>query len=273
MSKDIQPKLTEQVALIEGLTRKPTGCVVLLHSGGADSTATGIKLTEQGYSVHSLFIDYGQTAREAEELLALKSSEHLGFMHPEIIPMADLMITLSTSSLLGGEAKDDTSAWVPARNTMFMIVAGSYACKIDADGIAIGFMAEDQGVFGDSNLVHHQIVQSLLTQSLSRPMEVFTPLKSMTKLDVLRYLVEHDVLQYTVSCWNAKVLNETVVSCNECANCIERNKNLHLLLEELKLELGEEEFSLVIRALEKVNFAHSGIKGGVSALVRGVLKK
>ena len=133
MSKDIQPKLTEQAAIIEGLTREPTGIVVLLHSGGADSTATGIKLTEQGYSVHPLFIDYGQTALEAERFLAKKSSEKLNFVNPTTIRMADFMISLSNSSLLGGEAKDDDSAWVPARNTMLMVVAGIYAYQVDAD--------------------------------------------------------------------------------------------------------------------------------------------
>lgn len=243
MVKELSPKTTEQVALLEGLQREPTNSVVLLYSSGADSTATGLRLVENGYTIHPVFIDYGQTAADAEELLATKAPEHLGFKPAHIIRMADLMLSLTKSSLLGGNAKDDKSAWVPARNTLFMLLAGIYAYQIDADGIAVGFIVDDQGVFGDSNIIHHKLEETLLTQTLSRPMKVFTPIMSMTKKDVLKYLLEKDALELTVSCWNAKVEGEIVVSCHECANCRERDENLRKLAEELKDSLTSEEYN------------------------------
>lgn len=246
MQKEIVPKATEQIALLEGLQREPTNCVILLYSSGADSTATGLKLAEYGYTVHPVFIDYGQTASSAEEFLATIAPEHLGFESTHIIRMTDLMLSLTKSSLLGREVKDEKDAWIPARNTLFMLLAGIYAYQIDADGIAIGFIVEDQGVFGDSNIIHHKLKEALLTQTLSRPMNVFTPIMSMTKKDVLKYLLDKNALELTVSCWNAIIEGEVVVSCHECANCIERDKNLRSLAEELKDDLTTKEYDHLV---------------------------
>jgi len=144
LRENLQPKLTEQTALLEGMRRQPTNKIVLLYSAGADSTATGLKLREDGFSIHPIFIDYGQTASKAEEFLANQGSEQFDFQNLHIIRLADLMLSLSQSALLGGEARDDTQAWVPARNTIFMLLAGTYAYQIDADGIAVGCIADDQ---------------------------------------------------------------------------------------------------------------------------------
>lgn len=238
MGYELQAKNTEQTFLLEGLQRKPTNNIVLLYSGGADSTATGLKLLENGFSIHPVFFKYGQTAEQAEEYMATTAPSDLGFGNTHIIEMTDLMLSLSKSSLLGGKAKDDKDAWVPGRNSIFMLLAGVYAYQIDADGIAVGYMLDDQGVFGDSNIMHHKMIELLLTQTLSRPMQVFTPLMSMTKLDVLRYLLDKRSLQFTVSCWNAKLDGKVVEACHACANCQERDTNLKELLRELEGQMS-----------------------------------
>ncbi|MBI4225601.1 7-cyano-7-deazaguanine synthase [Candidatus Roizmanbacteria bacterium] len=241
MVYELQPKLTEQASLLEGLQRKTTNSIVLLYSGGADSTVTGLKLLEKGFSVHPVFFRYGQTAEQAEEYMATIGPPELGFEKTHIIEMTDLMLSLSKSSLLGGKARDDKDAWVPARNSIFMLLAGVYAYQIDADGIAVGYMLEDQGVFGDSNIMHHKLTELLLTQTLSRPMKVFTPLMSMTKLDVLRYLLDKRSLQFTISCWNAELDGKVVKACHECANCQERDARLQELLGEIKGEMNDKD--------------------------------
>ncbi|MCX6794310.1 MAG: 7-cyano-7-deazaguanine synthase, partial [Candidatus Gottesmanbacteria bacterium] len=136
------------------------------------------------------------------------------------------------SALLGGSARDDTSAWVPGRNTLFMIAAGIYGHQIDADGIAIGYMRSDEGVFGDSNMLHHKIVETLLAKTLSRPMDVHLPLAQMIKMDVLQYLNDHGVIDLTVSCWNATLRDNRIQTCHTCANCVDREENLKGILYE-----------------------------------------
>jgi len=228
-------KTTSQEAMLRGLQREKTNRAVLLYSAGADSTATGVILREEGKEIHPLFIDYGQTAREAEECLVSKGSLLLGFEKPKIL-RTDILTQLSTSELLGGNAINDTNAWVPGRNSLFLLYAGIYAHQIDADGVAIGFMLDDTGVFGDSDYIHHKTLELLLTQTLSRPMEMFLPIKSETKESVFRILFERGIVDLTVSCWNATVANNQVVTCHNCANCVEREKNLSGIIFDAKTD-------------------------------------
>lgn len=215
--------------LLKGLERKSTGKVVLLYSGGIDSTAAGILLKRQGYVIHPLFINYHQTALAAEKFLVEKLSSVLGFEKVTILE-TNLLNELTISKLLGKTATDDTSAWVPGRNTLFMIIAGIFAKQIDADGISLGYMLDDNFVFGDNDYYHHIGVEELLSKSFLQPMHVYMPTLNMHKKDLVKLLDEENVLKNTVSCWNAKIKKGKIIACSQCANCIERQnfeKTLH----------------------------------------------
>lgn len=218
---NIKTKYNED--LLKGLERKKTKKVVLLYSGGIDSTAAGIILKEKGFRVFPLFIDYGQNALEAEKFLAEKASKILGFETVKIIK-TDLLKQLTKSSLLGGKAENDNEAWVPGRNTLFMIIAGIFAKQIDADGICLGYMLDDNFVFGDNDYFHHKSVEELLSKSFLQPMKVMMPTASWHKKDLIALLQKKKVIQHTLSCWNAKFKEGKVVVCHECANCKEREE-------------------------------------------------
>ena len=70
--QEVLVKTASQEAMMEGLQRTKTDKAVLLYSAGADSTAAGVLLHDQGREVYPLFIDYGQTAKESEEHLVIK---------------------------------------------------------------------------------------------------------------------------------------------------------------------------------------------------------
>ncbi len=220
---NIKTKFNEE--LLIGLERQPTKKAVLLFSGGIDSTAAGILLKEKGYRVFPLFIDYGQSSLAAEQLVVNKIAIKLGF-EPVRVITTELLKQLTKSNLLGKEAVDDSQAWVPGRNTLFMIIAGIFAKQVDADGVCIGYMLDDNFVFGDNDYFHHKNVEQLLSKSFLQPMEVFMPIVSYRKKDLVTLLMEKGLLSDTVSCWNAKVVRGKVVSCGSCANCLERNSLL-----------------------------------------------
>lgn len=207
---------------MKGLKRRETKKAVLLYSGGIDSSAVGLLLREQGYEVYPLFVDYGQSALETEKYLVKKMPSKLGFKSIKIIGF-DIK-QLSKSQLLGGRAVGDAQAWVPGRNTLFMVLAGIYAQQIGADGIALGYMLDDNFVFGDNDYFHHLAVESILSRSFLRPMKVFLPARSLTKKDLIKLLLEKKVLSETVSCWNPKLEGGRIISCKKCANCLEREK-------------------------------------------------
>ena len=218
-------KTKANLDLLIGLKRRPTKKAVLLYSAGADSTAAGLKLLEQGFTVFPLFIDYGQTAVLAETYLAKTAIKKLGFQPCRFLK-TDVLKQLTKSRLLGGKPTGDDAAWVPGRNTLFMIIAAIYAKQIDADGLAIGYTLDDNFVFGDNDYFHHLAIEEVVSKSFLRPMTVFLPLMSINKKEVLKMLQDRKVLDLTVSCWNAKLKNGKVISCRHCANCIEREKYL-----------------------------------------------
>lgn len=217
----IKTRLNED--LLKGLQRQPTCKVVLLYSGGIDSTAAGLLLKQVGYKIAPLFIKYGQSAESAEEHLVNTAPEKLGFEPTRTIE-TDLLKQLTRSRLLGQQSINDSDAWVPGRNTLFMILAGIYAKQIDADGISIGYMLDDNFVFGDNDFFHHQAVEGVLSRSFLQPTRVLLPTMAFYKKDLIRLLYEKGALDLTVSCWNAQLSGDRVISCNTCANCQERNQ-------------------------------------------------
>jgi len=225
-------KVTHENMIKKGLERKKTKKVVVLVSGGADSAATAIKLCEEGYKVYGLFIDYGQQNRDVE-LYCVKNwvmtiEERLGALKSK--PLVDLFILRLSPDLcilLGmkkNNPKNDDEAYVPFRNTLFMVLAAMYANRVHADGVSIGLMKEDSGVFPDSNLSHHSLVETLLTYSAARTYEVFLPTKDCSKFDIMEICSKWNLM--TVSCWSAKLVDTVygvmVKVCGECAQCKER---------------------------------------------------
>lgn len=225
MTVENEIKTNANAALLEGLKREPTNKVVLLYSGGIDSTAVGLLLRQQGKEVFPLYIDYGQSAKDAEAHITAVAPEQLGFSNTFTVK-TDILNQLTKSKLLGRDAIDDSDAWVPGRNTLFMVIAGIYSQQINADGIAVGYMLDDNFVFGDNDYFHHKSVEELLSKSFLQPVEVFLPAQAKTKKDLIELLQSQGYLELTVSCWNAKLEQGSIVACSECANCKEKARCL-----------------------------------------------
>ena len=217
----VKTRLNESI--LAGLKRARTNKAVLLFSGGVDSTAAGINLLGQGYEVYPLFVDYGQRAASAEWYTVNRLSPLLGFKKPLSINQQSVAeFPTQLTSCGDDKVVTDNQAWVPGRNTLFLVLAGIYAAHLDADGVCLGYCLEDNFVFGDNDLVHHQLIGVLLTRSLERPVEMLMPLAAMNKSALISLLREREVLDQTVSCWNAVLTDLTIQVCGQCANCIER---------------------------------------------------
>lgn len=224
--KTIKTKMNED--LLKGLRREETKRVVLLYSGGVDSTVAGLLLKDAGYEIYPLFLDYGQSSLAAEKYLVKTAPDRLGLKASQIIK-TDLMKQLTRSRLLGKKAINDADAWVPGRNTLFMVIAGIYAKQIDADGISLGYMLDDNFVFGDNDYFHHKSIEEILSKTFLQPIQVFLPTKSMNKRELIKLLYDSGYLDLTVSCWNARLENQKVLSCHQCANCVERDSYVKAL--------------------------------------------
>ena len=188
--------------------------VVPLVSGGLDSTVMAALIKLEGIDQYPLFINYGQLsyAREYEACCRL-FSDH-GLPAATIIDVSGWGKTIS-SGLTDSRKRIFEDAFLPGRNLMFLLIAASYAYRVNASSIAIGLLDESQSLFPDQTRAFCSEAESILGRVLDRSIRVIAPLIAMAKADVLRIATELGI-SGTYSCHAG-----TVEPCGACVACRE----------------------------------------------------
>ena len=187
--------------------------VIILASGGLDSsTVAGIARSSEA-EIYGLSFDYGQ--RHNKELKAAKKiATHFKFK--------DLKIIKVNLSLWGGSSLTDKkkqipnkginkniipNTYVPGRNTIFISIALSFAEAINADLIGLGVNALDYSGYPDCRPDYIQQFQKLANLSNKRgrenkPIKLWTPLLNLNKEEIIEMAFDHNVpFEETWSCY------------------------------------------------------------------------
>ena len=192
--------------------------VVVVLSGGQDSTTCLYWAIQQGYDVHCVTFDYGQRHRRelaAAHTVAIHAG--LGNKH-EIITIGDVLQGTSPlvnktktleqyqdfHSLPGGLEK----TFVPMRNQLFLTIAANRAYVLGSNKLVTGVCQEDFGGYPDCrrkfiDLLEFACCQGTFTGEVDTlpPLEILTPLMYMTKAESVKLAVElpgcYDALAYT----------------------------------------------------------------------------
>lgn len=209
--------------------------VVILASGGLDSTVTAALAKADQFDLHLLTIDYGQR-HQFEIECAKKVAKWLGAKEHKILQL-DLR-------LFGGSALTDSipvptdrslqeredgipETYVPARNTIFLSLALAYAEVLKATKIFFGANIRDYSGYPDCRPEFIQAFMEVAKQGTrigqeGGAIEILAPLLFMTKCEIIQKGEELQVpFQLTSSCYQPGPDSR---SCGHCDSCLIREE-------------------------------------------------
>lgn len=198
---------------------------VVLLSGGMDSAVTLALAQAEGFECHALSVNYGQR-HESELQAAKRVCAMLGAAQHKEVPV-DLR-SFGGSALTADIAVPESAGsgipitYVPARNTIMLSVALSWAEVLGAEAIFCGVNAVDYSGYPDCRPEYiraFEVMANLATQAAieGRRMHIRTPIIDFSKADIVREGLRLGVdFSRTVSCYQADAEGRACGRCDAC---------------------------------------------------------
>ena len=198
---------------------------LVLFSGGLDSTTMLAMVKSNGYEITALTINYNQ--RHVSEIDFSKKSLSQLQINKQIIFDLDL-------SKIGGSALTDNipvpidsndnipTTYVPARNTIFLSLASSFAERLNISDIFIGANIIDYSGYPDCRPEFIKSFEKTINLGTKLGVEgshfrIHTPLITMTKAEIIKKGHSLGVdYSLTLSCYNP---TDSGLACGKCDSC------------------------------------------------------
>ena len=198
---------------------------LVLFSGGLDSTTMLAMVKSDGYEITALTINYNQ--RHVSEIEFSKKSLSQLQINKQIIFDLDL-------SKIGGSALTDNipvpidsndnipTTYVPARNTIFLSLASSFAERLNISDIFIGANIIDYSGYPDCRPEFIKSFEKTINLGTKLGVEgnhfrIHTPLIEMTKAEIIKKGHSLGVdYSLTLSCYNP---TDSGLACGKCDSC------------------------------------------------------
>jgi 7-cyano-7-deazaguanine synthase len=212
-------------------------CVVLL-SGGLDSATATAMARAQGFAVHALTVRYGQR-HEAELDAARRVAAALGVVQHRVIEidlggfggsaLTDSAIAVPKDRPMAeiGAPGDVPVTYVPARNTVLLALALSWAEALGARDLFLGVNVLDASGYPDCRpafVSAFEALANLATRAADGGprFHVHAPLIAMSKAEIIRAGVALGVdYGLTHSCYDPAASGG---ACGRCDACLLRKK-------------------------------------------------
>ena len=205
---------------------------VILLSGGLDSATCLAMARAHSFECYALSILYGQ--RHDAELIAAKAvAKHMGVIEHRVVhldvgqfggsALTDLRIDVPDYQ----EHTTIPVTYVPARNTIFLSIALSFAEAIGAQDIFIGVNAVDYSGYPDCRPEYIKAFQQMANLATKAsvegiPFTIHTPLMDLKKADIILEGIKMGVdYSLTVSCYQ---LTPDGFACGRCDSCFLRKQ-------------------------------------------------
>jgi 7-cyano-7-deazaguanine synthase len=197
--------------------------VVVIISGGMDSTTLLYDVASQGHSIYALSFDYKQ--RHSQELEHAKY--HCGRLciDHKVLPL-DVLNEVAASCLTRAtpvpEGNYDEASMkatvVPNRNMVMLALATAYAITLKAEAVYYGAHSGDHTIYPDCRPEFIKSMDNTMKLCDWNRIELRVPYMRMTKSDILRIGKELKVdYSHTWTCYKGEL-----TSCGKCGSCRER---------------------------------------------------
>jgi len=209
--------------------------VVVLLSGGVDSTTTLAIAIAEGYETYALSFDYGQR-HQIEIEAARRVANSLGAKEHRVakIDLRNFGGSALTDNIDVPKQRPEAEiahgipiTYVPARNTIFLAYALAWAEVISANHIFLGVNAIDYSGYPDCRPEFIKAFQTLANVGSKAGIEgarfrIHTPLITLSKSEIIGKATELGVdFSLTHSCYDP---SPEGLACGECDSCLLRLK-------------------------------------------------
>jgi len=198
--------------------------IVLLFSGGIDSSTLALLLSNEGFDIFPLFVDYGQNAAPQEWYSCLKVLNFLRLSKPKRVDIRSLG-RISKNLLTAKIQNEEKNPFFPFRNLILASVGALYANSLDCNSIGLGIIDGGGTSFPDCTKEFIDGLSKVLELSIDKSVVLCVPFLELNKAEVILYGLRHDFpYDITYSC----LLGETE-HCGKCESCISRKQAFKVL--------------------------------------------
>ena len=203
---------------------------VVLVSGGLDSATVLAIAKNANYQIHAISFDYGQKHKieleMAKQLARSYDASHMVINLDRAVFSSSALVSKSLEVPKFASLSDVENiipiTYVPARNTLFLSYALSYAESIGAFDIFIGVHASDAAQYPDCRPQFIDRFQELanVATATEQKISIHAPLLFLTKAQIVERGIKLGVnYANTVSCYNP---SQEFLACGRCLACIVR---------------------------------------------------
>jgi 7-cyano-7-deazaguanine synthase len=195
--------------------------VVVLHSGGMDSTVCLFQAHADGHDVFSVGIDYNQRL-SVELLYAARQCERIAVPR-EVIkvnwqkPIRQIPVGRTVDEMRGSVSP----AFLPGRNAIFLTLAAAHAAGLKADEVQTGLNCVDFSGYPDCTPEFFEAASSMLRLAIPNGPQLRAPLLELSKREIGRRAADLGLGKAdTWSCYRPQVTAVGIVPCLVCDACV-----------------------------------------------------
>lgn len=194
--------------------------VLVLHSGGLDSTVCLLLARSRGHRAISLGIDYNQTHSVELSYAAVQCAKY--GIERKIIRVSWDKPTriIPKNRTLAEIRKGVSSAFLPGRNGVFLMLASAEATGLQADEVWTGINSIDFSGYPDCTPEFINRFRKMLALAIPGAPKLVAPLQRKSKPQIGRIAKRLGLrCEDTWSCYTPQISQHGFIPCGKCDAC------------------------------------------------------